>query len=78
MKMRMMRLSNGKKPSSDTYTCSVDSINPSIDSPHRYDRFKNSEKADEEGDVSENDAEKDIDNKTDTDAAEQNGTESNV
>lgn len=45
---------------------------------YRYDRFKNSEKIEGEDDVSENDAEKDIDGKTDTDAAEQNGTESNI
>lgn len=44
---------------------------------YRYDRFKNSEKT-EEGDVSENDAEKDVDSKNIPDAAEQNGTESNI
>lgn len=42
---------------------------------YRYDRFKNSEKT-EDGDVSETDAEKDVDNKSET--VEQNGTESNI
>lgn len=44
---------------------------------HRYDRFKNSEKT-EEGDVSENDTEKDVDSKNDANAAEQNGTEPSI
>lgn len=45
---------------------------------HRYDRFKNSEKT-EGVDISENDVDKDADDsKNDADAAEQNGSESNI
>lgn len=44
---------------------------------YRFDRFKNSDKTDE-GSVSENDTEKEIDNKNGTDAVEQNGTQSNI
>lgn len=75
MKMKMMHLSNGNKKFhvKTLYETQVPLFVTTI--RYRYDRFKNSEKT-EEGDVSENDAEKDVDNKTD--ATEQNGTVSNT